>query len=98
MPCAGPDFSCNSLLSIRSPLGEIRLGAPGSAKPAARWLWPFVRAWRVGREAIAHWHQRRALADLDPRLLQDIGVSQIQAARETRLSNIANDFRKLLGR
>ena len=26
MPCAGPDHSCNSLLSIRSPLGEIRLG------------------------------------------------------------------------
>lgn len=26
MPCAGPDHSCNSLLSIRSPFGEVRLG------------------------------------------------------------------------
>jgi uncharacterized protein YjiS (DUF1127 family) len=68
MPCAGPDHSCNSLLSIRSPLGEVRLG-----------------------EAIAHWHQRRALRELDDHLLKDIGRSQAEASREARLWSTATE-------
>jgi uncharacterized protein YjiS (DUF1127 family) len=84
MPCAGPHHSCNSLLSVRSPLGEIRLGPPGSAKPAARPLWPLIRTYRASRELLAHRRQRRALGQLDQRLLTDIGLSQADADEETR--------------
>jgi uncharacterized protein YjiS (DUF1127 family) len=84
MPCAGPQYSCNSLLSVRSPLGEIRLGPPGSEKPAVRPLWPLIRTYRASRELLAHRRQRRALGQLDQQLLADIGVSQADADDETR--------------
>jgi uncharacterized protein YjiS (DUF1127 family) len=92
MPCAGPDHSCNTVLSIRSPLGEMGLGPPGSAKPAARPLWPIVRTWRLWREAIAHWRQRQALLELDQRLLNDIGRTRGQAAEEAKLSRTIGDL------
>jgi uncharacterized protein YjiS (DUF1127 family) len=85
MPCAGPDYSCNTLLSIRSPLGEVRLGAPGSAKPAPRPLWAFIRAFRALREMLAHRRQLRVLDELEPRLLEDVGVTPAEARDANRL-------------
>ena len=82
MPCAGNDNSCNSLISIRSPLGEVRLGAPDSANPAPSPLWPAIRIFLRFREALAHRRQRRALRRLDPHLLRDIGVSETEMERE----------------
>jgi uncharacterized protein YjiS (DUF1127 family) len=84
MPCAGPDHSCNSILTIRSPLGEVRFGAPNSSHPSPQPVWLLARAWLALREAIAHRRQRRALAMLDTRGLNDIGVSRPDAAREAR--------------
>ncbi|HEY7459200.1 MAG TPA: DUF1127 domain-containing protein [Xanthobacteraceae bacterium] len=84
MPCAGPDYSCNSLITIRSPLGEVRFGAPGSAAPSPRPIWTLVRACLAVGEAFAHRRQRRALAALDSQLLNDIGVSKADAVREAR--------------
>jgi uncharacterized protein YjiS (DUF1127 family) len=84
MPCVGPDHSCNSILTIRSPLGEVRLGAPNSTHPSPRPVWLLVRAWLALREAIAHRRQRRALKALDERRLKDIGVSRPDAERESR--------------
>jgi uncharacterized protein YjiS (DUF1127 family) len=85
MPCAGPNYSCNSLLSISSPLGEIWLGAPGSLKPAPGPLWPLIKTYRASREALAHRRQRRDLARLDQRLLKDIGLSRTDAKADPRL-------------
>ena len=82
MPCAGIDYSCNSPISIRSPLGEIRLGGPGSANAAPRPLWPVIRTFLAFREALAHKRQRQALRRLDPHLLRDIGVSEAEMERE----------------
>jgi uncharacterized protein YjiS (DUF1127 family) len=82
MPCAGTDYSCNSLISIRSPLGEIRLGGAGSANPAPQPLWQVIRTFLAFREALAHRRQRRALRRLDPHLLRDIGVSKAEMERE----------------
>jgi uncharacterized protein YjiS (DUF1127 family) len=84
MPCAGPNYSCNSLLSIRSPLGEIPLGAPDSAKPAARPIWPVIKAYRASREALAHRRQRQSLRALDTRLLRDIGLIRADVEEEER--------------
>jgi len=84
MPCAGPDHSCNSLISIRSPFGEVRLGAPGSAKPGPPLLGPFIRICLALREALAHRRQRGALALLDKHLLKDAGISEADAAQEIR--------------
>ncbi len=84
MPCAGSDHSCNSILTIRSPLGEVRLGAPNSAHPSPRPVWLLLRAWLALRETIAHRRQRRALAMLDMRGLSDIGISRPEAEREAR--------------
>jgi uncharacterized protein YjiS (DUF1127 family) len=82
MPCAGTEYSCNSLISIRSPLGEIRLGGPGSANPAPQPLWLVMRTFLMFREALAHRRQRRALRRLDPHLQRDIGVSGAELERE----------------
>jgi uncharacterized protein YjiS (DUF1127 family) len=84
MPCAGPDHSCNSILTIRSPLGEVRLGAPNSTHPCPRSVWLLARAWIAMREAIAHRRQRRALKALDDQGLNDIGISKPEAEREAR--------------
>jgi uncharacterized protein YjiS (DUF1127 family) len=82
MPCAGPDHSCNSVIFIRSPLGEVRLGVPDSAKSSSGPIQLFVAVYRAIREALAHRRQRRALGELDRRLLDDIGVSQADAEAE----------------
>ena len=84
MPCAGPDYSCNSLLTIRSPLGEMRIGAPQSAAPSSRPIWFLAKAYLRAREWFAHRTQRRALSELDRRLLNDVGISKHDAASETR--------------
>ena len=84
MPCAGPGYSCNSLINIRSPLGDVRLGAPDSSVPSQRSIWLLVRAYLAVREVFAHHRQRRALRRLDPRLLRDIGVSKAEIEREAR--------------
>jgi uncharacterized protein YjiS (DUF1127 family) len=44
----------------------------------------FARLWRRLREALAHGSQRRALAALDWRLLDDIGLTHAEAAHEIR--------------
>ena len=84
MPCAGPDHSCNSLISIRSPLGEVRLGARDAAKPGSRPHGLFIRMRLAFREALAHRRQRRALAALDQHLPKNAGIPEADAARETR--------------
>ena len=81
MPCTGPDYSCNSLISIRSPLGAVRPGTSNAASQGPR-PGPITRGWLALREMIAHRRQRRALAALDRRLLDDIGVSGDAAMRE----------------
>ncbi len=82
MPCAGPDHSCNSLLSVRSPLGEVCLAAPGSGGPESNRPSLFARLVLALREMAAHRRQRQALAALDEHGLQDIGVSAREAERE----------------
>jgi uncharacterized protein YjiS (DUF1127 family) len=84
MPCAGPTQSCNSLITIRSPLGEVRIGAPDSAAPSARPIWFLARIFLAVREWYAHRAQRQALQTLDQHLLDDIGVSKPEAANEAR--------------
>ena len=84
MPCAGPDYSCNSLITIRSPLGELRIGAPNSNAPSSRPVWLFAKAYLAAREWLAHRRQRRALGELDQRLLDDIAVSKSDATAEGR--------------
>jgi uncharacterized protein YjiS (DUF1127 family) len=82
MPCAGPDYSCNSLIKISSPVGEMRIGAPNSDAPSPRPIWLFAKAYLVVREWFAHRGQRRALRELDERLLDDIAVSKPDAFKE----------------
>jgi uncharacterized protein YjiS (DUF1127 family) len=84
MPCAGADFSCNSLITIRSPLGEVRLGAPESAAPSPRPVWFLAKTYLRVREWLAHRNQRRALGALDGHLLNDVGISKWDAASEAR--------------
>ena len=84
MPCAGPDYSCNSLITIRSPLGEVRLGAPESAAPSSRPIWFLAKTYLWVREWLSHREQRRALDALDGRLLNDIGISKPDAESEVR--------------
>jgi uncharacterized protein YjiS (DUF1127 family) len=76
MACADFKYSCNSIISIRSPPGEIRIGAPKSAAPSARPLWLLFVAIGRAREWFEHRKQKRALARLDKRLLDDIGLSK----------------------
>jgi uncharacterized protein YjiS (DUF1127 family) len=84
MPCAGPDYSCNSLITIRSPLGEMRIGAPQSAAPSSRPVWFLAKMYLQAREWLAHRAQRAALTTLDERLRDDIGISERDATRESR--------------
>ena len=82
MPCASPNHSCNSLLSIRSPLGEVRVGA--HAPPD---LLPRSRLWRPIL-AVAEWlareQLRHAAREIDPRLIDDLAASDPEAACEIR--------------
>jgi uncharacterized protein YjiS (DUF1127 family) len=65
---------------MRSDIIDHRLSSPGRLSPA-RLLSPAVvgsylsRLWQTHRE-------RRALAELEPRLLRDIGIDPIAAAHE----------------
>jgi uncharacterized protein YjiS (DUF1127 family) len=84
MPCAGPDYSCNSLITIRSPLGEVRIGAPNSEAPSPRPIWFFAKAYLAVREWFAHRGQRRALRELDEHLLDDVALTKRDATTEAR--------------
>jgi uncharacterized protein YjiS (DUF1127 family) len=84
MPCAGLDYACNSLITIRSPLGDVRLGAPESAAPSSRPVWFLAKTFLRVREWMAHRSQRRALDALDRHLLNDVGISKSDAASEGR--------------
>lgn len=84
MPCAGPDYSCNSLINLRSPLGEARLGDANSSAHDRLQPAPFARLYSWICEAFVHRRQRCALCALDARLLADIGIAQPDAAREVR--------------
>ena len=84
MPCAGPDYSCNSLITIRSPLGEVRIGAPESNAPSSRPIWFLAKMYLSAREWLAHRRQRRDLSELDRHLLEDIAVSRADAASEAK--------------
>jgi uncharacterized protein YjiS (DUF1127 family) len=84
MPCAGPDYSCNSIITVRSPLGEMRIGAPQSEAPSSRPLWLLAKAFLMAREWLAHRRQRRDLNGLDSHLLDDIGVAKVDAESESR--------------
>jgi hypothetical protein len=56
MAYGGTDYSCNSVLLIRSPLGEVRVGEQQPTHPSARPFRPLVRGFIRIREAFA---QRR---------------------------------------
>jgi uncharacterized protein YjiS (DUF1127 family) len=84
MPCAGPSHSCNSLITIRSPFGDVRIGSPDSTAPSSRPVWLLARTYLALREWLAHRMQRWALQTLDQHLLDDIGVSKPDAANEAR--------------
>jgi uncharacterized protein YjiS (DUF1127 family) len=83
MPCSGIDYSCNSIITLRSPLGELRIGAPKSAHPSPRLIWLLTGSFLRLREVIAHRRQRRALAELDERLLDDVGIKKTNSPDET---------------
>jgi uncharacterized protein YjiS (DUF1127 family) len=83
MPCSGTDYSCNSIITLRSPLGELRIGAPKSAHPSPRLIWFLAGSFLRLREVIAHRRQRRALAELDERLLDDVGIKKTNSPDET---------------
>ena len=89
MPCSGTDYSCNSLLTLRSPLGEIRIGALKSAHPSPRPIWFLVSSFLKLREAIAHRRQRRVLAELDERLLDDVGLKKSDSS-EYKVNDVLN--------
>lgn len=82
MPCASPNHSCNSLLSIRSPLGEVRLSAhaPSDLRPGSR-LWRVILA---VAEWLAREQLRHAAREIDPRIIDQIAATDPEAAREIR--------------
>ncbi|MEX2127894.1 MAG: hypothetical protein WD871_06575 [Xanthobacteraceae bacterium] len=84
MPCASPNYSCNSLISIRSPFGEVRLGASDWAAPGFRPIARFSRAFLVGSEWFARQRLRYAARELNQSLLDDIAASDPEAACEIR--------------
>jgi uncharacterized protein YjiS (DUF1127 family) len=51
------------------------------AKLSLHWINLLDTAWLCA----ARWRQRRALEELDPRLLRDIGVTRTEANREARM-------------
>lgn len=84
MPCAGPNYSCNSLLSISSALGEVRPGDMDAQVSTGVRVYVFRYALNAAREYIQHRKQRRDLAALDQHLLEDIGVTAQDADAEAR--------------
>ena len=63
-----------------------RRGAPTPKTPiprnARRPIHPFAAAWVLVASWIGRARQRNALATLDDRMLQDIGITRYDAARE----------------
>jgi uncharacterized protein YjiS (DUF1127 family) len=45
---------------------------------------PFVAAWILIANWVARTRQRRALAELDDHMLRDIGITRVEAARESQ--------------
>ena len=66
-------------IGIRLPGRQAR-----AAKTENRWWSPVCRPGDWICQAYSRHRQRRALAQLDDRLLQDIGVTRQQALRESR--------------
>jgi uncharacterized protein YjiS (DUF1127 family) len=66
----------------------VRRGAPTPNAPvpknARTPINPFAAAWNLIACWIGRAHQRRALAELDDKMLQDIGITRYDAARECR--------------
>jgi uncharacterized protein YjiS (DUF1127 family) len=58
-----------------------RRGAP-APRNERRPIHPFVAAWLLVALWIGRARQRRALAELDDKMLQDIGITRYDAARE----------------
>lgn len=46
----------------------------------------FERFWIALREMIVHRRQRRALGELDDRLIRDVGLTKSEVERETKRS------------
>ncbi len=71
-----------SILSLSTPISSHAVGGifdPVGVAVRA----PQRRVWRIRlANALARRHQRQALADLEPRLLADIGISHAAAQRE----------------
>jgi uncharacterized protein YjiS (DUF1127 family) len=60
-----------------------RRGAPAPSPRNARTpIHPLAAAWLRVAFWIGRAHQRRALAELDDKMLQDIGITRYDAARE----------------
>lgn len=74
MPCAGPDSRCTFPFTVRQADGRRST----DARTCVRHLVT------LAREYVAHRRQRRDLAELDARLLADIGVSPRDARTEAR--------------
>lgn len=83
MPCADPAYSCNSLLTIRSPLGEVRLHASAPTPPRAR-AQRVVCVLRAAVEAFALARLRSMAREIDQRAIDELAVSNPAAARELR--------------
>lgn len=74
MPCAGPDSRCSFPFTIGQADGRLS----ADARTRVRHLLV------LACEYVAHRRQRRDLAELDARLLADIGVSPLDARAEAR--------------
>jgi uncharacterized protein YjiS (DUF1127 family) len=79
-----PDYSCNSVLVIRSPLGEIRIGDQRSTFPSPRPFRLLVRRFIRIRESLAQRRQPLALSEPDRGLPKDAGISKAEAGNENK--------------
>jgi uncharacterized protein YjiS (DUF1127 family) len=84
MPCAGPNYSCNSLLNITSPLGQMRPGETDAQASIDARTYFLRRVLNAVREYFQHRKQRRDLAALDEHLLRDVGITPRDAEAEAR--------------
>jgi hypothetical protein len=84
MPCAGPAYSCNSLIVIRSPLGELRLHAAAPAPPQGSTRRRLARALRAAAERFARARLGYMAREIDPWAIDRLAASDPEAARELR--------------
>lgn len=83
MPCAAASY--DSLIPIRPPLGEVRLGEPEKVRWSRRSLAPLLRQATL---ATIDWLVREQLRHeghaVDPEVLDALAASDPEAARELR--------------